>query len=474
MYFPRTDMLLHQRLAFDRSWQEETFAWLMDPRMGKTKLFIDNAAALYEAGKINTAFVLAPNGVHRNWLLELQKHMPERIPHAAAFYRSGTVNKEITRVLERKDCLRFVTVNVEALSHKSGLDFCLRLLKGSTAIGAVDESHRFKTPSSKRTRNGWKLRAHLPYRRILSGTAVSIGYQDLYGQYAFLDPAIIGCRTYTEFKTMFCVMVGEYNTIVGYKNIPYLLKKLGPWTFSATREEYMAHLPPQDWVEYETSMSPEQTVVYRQLRDLLLTEWQGHIIDAPLPITKVLRLQQVTAGHLPGPDDGTWVPLPCPRIDDAVELAQTKLPAGSKGIVWAIWRADIVQLSAAFRKAGLTCVTYYGDDGNEQAAANLHQWQHDTETKWLIGTPRKGGVGFPMHQADTVINYSYSFSYEDWKQSQDRNHGPMQTRPCVYYNLVAPGTINRRVLQVLAKRRDVAAVLRDPATFRQWLTTPDD
>lgn len=477
-YQPRLPMLPQQERAFLRSHDKDVFAWVMAPRLGKTKLFIDNAAHLYQQGQIDTAFVLAPNGVHRNWLLELQKHLPEGLPVAAAFYRGGTVNKEIRRVMERDDCLRFITMNIDAMSYPSGLAFAQKLLVHAKAIGGIDESHRFKTPSSLRTRNVWKLRPLLRYRRIMTGTVTTQGLEDLYAQYAFLDPLIIGCRTFTEFKSAYCLVTvygaggTSFSKITGYKNVDQLQRRLAPWTFVATKEEYMAHLPPQEWVELETELSAEQRRMLAELRDYYLTELSdGRVLDAKLAITRLLRMQQITAGHVPGEEKGTWRPVPTPRLADAVDVVKYRMPG--KGIIWAVWRADVEQLIAALRAEGITAVPYYGDVPREEAEANLERWKTDPALKILVGTPRKGGIGLPLHAADTVLNYSWSFSWEDWHQSQERNHGPLQTRPCTYYTLVAPGSPNRRMLRVVQAKESISKLISAPGALEQWLRQPD-
>ena len=80
----------HQRKAFYLSRDKESFALLMEQGTGKTKVVIDNAAYLYGQGKITALVVIAPNGVHRNWLSkEIPDHMPEWCPSRTVYYHSG-------------------------------------------------------------------------------------------------------------------------------------------------------------------------------------------------------------------------------------------------------------------------------------------------------------------------------------------------------------------------------------------------
>ena len=73
----KTKPFEHQRKAFYMSRDKKAFALLMEQGTGKTKVIIDNAAYLYAKGEITSLVVIAPNGVHRNCLKEIDTHMPE-------------------------------------------------------------------------------------------------------------------------------------------------------------------------------------------------------------------------------------------------------------------------------------------------------------------------------------------------------------------------------------------------------------
>ena len=52
----------HQRTSFEESWDAEFYALLMEMGTGKSKVAIDTMGALYEAGKIKAALIVAPKG----------------------------------------------------------------------------------------------------------------------------------------------------------------------------------------------------------------------------------------------------------------------------------------------------------------------------------------------------------------------------------------------------------------------------
>jgi N12 class adenine-specific DNA methylase len=74
----KTEPFAHQREALFRSMDAEYFGLLMEQRTGKSKVVLDNAAMLHRDGKINGLLIIAPNGVHRNWIAdEIKIHLPD-------------------------------------------------------------------------------------------------------------------------------------------------------------------------------------------------------------------------------------------------------------------------------------------------------------------------------------------------------------------------------------------------------------
>ncbi len=62
----KTDPYEHQLKALEMSWNRETYAYFMEMGTGKTKVLIDNAAMLYDKGKIDGLLIVAPKGVGKS------------------------------------------------------------------------------------------------------------------------------------------------------------------------------------------------------------------------------------------------------------------------------------------------------------------------------------------------------------------------------------------------------------------------
>ena len=85
-----------------------------------------------------------------------------------------------------------------------------------------------------------------------------------------------------------------------------------------------------------------------------------------------------------------------------------------------------------------------------------------------MGQPRTGGYGITLTAANTVVYYSNSYDLEIRLQSEDRAHRIGQTNKVTYIDLVAPNTIDEKILQALRSKVDIAGQVLNEDT-RGWL-----
>jgi len=199
-----------QLVALERSEGMDAFAYFMEMRTGKTKVTLDDAARAALDGKIDTLVVLAPNGVHRQWVEDqVPKHMA--IPTTSAFYRAqGRVahQRQFESVLrEPTDDFRVLAFNVEAAASDRGKAAIRHAVAKYRTMLVIDESDTVKTPGAKRTKFLLGAARHAKMTRILTGTPITQSPLDLYAQYKFLDPSIIGFGTFAAFRSRYAVLM---------------------------------------------------------------------------------------------------------------------------------------------------------------------------------------------------------------------------------------------------------------------------
>lgn len=476
----------HQMKAFSISRDKANFALLMEMGTGKTKVIIDTAAYLFSKGEITCLLVAAPNGVHYNWINEqIPLHMPTwaRAQSFTLTLRDGVRKHEaVMRALEERTRLTVIAVNIEALSFDGGVSMCSKIMDIADTLFAIDESTRIKTPGSRRTRNAMKLRKLAKYRRIMSGSPITKGVEDLYSQLAFLDEDILGFSSFYTFRARYCVMGGfEGRQIVGYRNTEEIKQRLDGHSFRVTKAECL-DLPDKVYVERTVPLHPQQAKIYEQLRDDFMTEFSGGLVDASLAIVRLTRLQQVVCGHLTPPSDDPDKPaamskpiIPVednPRIRETLDLVNE---AEGKVIIWARFTTDLTMLAQALHKEEVQAVLYRGDVPPDERQKRLARFKTDPHVKVFLGQPSIAGLGLNMVEATTVIYYSNSFDAEIRWQSEDRCHRIGQANKVTYIDLVSKGTVDRKVVHALRKKQHIAdAILIEGKAFLEDATQPTE
>ena len=118
----KTKPYKHQLTALEKSWDKEDYAYFMEMGTGKSKVLIDNIAMLYDKGKINSAVIIAPKGVYRNWYSqEIPNHMPGHIDYKSVLWTASTSkkkDKEYQQLFKVDYDLHILVMNVEAFSTK--------------------------------------------------------------------------------------------------------------------------------------------------------------------------------------------------------------------------------------------------------------------------------------------------------------------------------------------------------------------
>ena len=336
----------HQLSALDKSWNKKTFAYFMEMGTGKSKVLVDNMAILYDKGKINGALIIAPKGVYRNWYSqEIPNHLASHIDHKTVLWTaltSKTKDKEYQQFFKVDLDLHILIMNVEAFSTKKGLEFATRFLNCHNSLVAVDESTTIKTPTAKRTKAILRLGKLAKYRRILTGSPVTKSPLDLYTQCAFLDEELLGFGSYYTFRNRYAVMRNanfggrRVQLIAGYQRLDELSKILKPFSDRVLKEDCL-DLPEKTYIQREVELTDEQKQTYSTMKAAALASLKGKRATAPHVLTQLMRLHQITCGHLKN-DDDTITELKSNRVSSLLDLLEE---VEGKVIIWANYVYDI-------------------------------------------------------------------------------------------------------------------------------------
>lgn len=457
----------NQADAIRKLYRNDVFAAFLPPGEGKSKIIIDLMTAHFYEQRIGMVVMLCPLTVKSVWEgVELPKHSP--IPYTVIDADESFNAMDVKPTQEK---LTWVLVSIEALSQGRMFQRINPLFDYYRCGLIVDESSRIKNPTAIRTARAIALRDRAKIAGIATGTPVVKNLIDLYSQFEFLDPDIVGSGDYYAFRNRYAIMGGyKRKEIVGYDNVDELMGLIEPYAFQC---EKSSDLPPKVYEERHVTMSPEQLVTYRALA-------RGDVeqVSVKNVLNRFAKAQEVCGGFLRAdPTEGVhptsgrikkvqgdiiWR-LPTgsnPKIHALIEIIE-ELPPDTKVIIWAKYLEEIEMIVQATAPYG-GHVKFVGDLEPQLRGETIKKFQEDAKCRFFIGTQAAGGVGVTLTAASAVIYYSNTFSLEDRIQSEDRAHRHGQKAASVlYFDLVMKKSVDTNIYRALKDKKDFDQYVRE-------------
>ena len=472
----KTKPYKHQLTALEKSVDKKEYGYFMEMGTGKSKVLVDNMAMLYDKGKINGALIIAPKGVYRNWLeQEIPIHLASHIKPKMVLWTaltSKTKEKEYQTLFETGFDLHVLIMNVEAFSTKKGAEFAYKFLRTHKTLMAVDESTTIKNPSAKRTKTIITLGKHAAYRRILTGSPVTKSPLDLYSQCTFLDEGLLDFTSYYAFRNRYAHMVernfgGRRVQIVGsYQRLDELEKTLKKFSYRVQKKDCL-DLPKKIFINRTVELTSEQDKAYQTMKSAALATLKGKMATAPHTLTQLMRLHQITCGHFKS-DDGEITNLKHNRITELMDVMDEM---EGKVIIWANYIHDIEEIVKTVKKeyGDDSIVQYYGAISSDDRQKAIKQFQDPkSPVKYFVGNTQTGGYGITLTAASNVVYYSNSYDLEKRLQSEDRAHRIGQHKPVTYVDLIAPKTVDEKIIKALRGKINIASQIMGD-TLDAWI-----
>lgn len=498
--------LAHQAEDFDKAKDMPGWARFWEQGTGKTKPTIDEQVYHLLAGRIDAVLTFAPNGVHSNWVnSEWPTWLPGGIAENVCMVEYDTAYAD-TKWHQRKieEALYgrrtpFIAMSYDALMTERGLKVAQHLLKRRKCFLTGDEAHRFKDPSTKRTKRVLAAFKWAPIRRILTGTPILESPFNAYTLMRAIDETYwhpYRLSTYTTFRAMFGIFGkgfasdeqkrrmaarGEMDlsNMVGYQNLDLLQDALSSHSSRYLKEDVL-DLPPKVYKMVSHGLSPTQQRLFEELKDTLLAELDGGTITTEMALKEVLRLQQITCGHVTMDDGTTKVFDPNPRLKIMREVA---LDIPHRFIVFNRFTLDVDHNMDLMRKIGLRPVRYDGRDGTKERNEAVERFQDLPQNDpraydVIVANTAALSEGRTLTAAKTTVYYSNGWSAIQRQQSEDRTHrigqdgAPLQVAEgghgVMYIDLMCPNTPDEKIVKAYRKKQTTSErVLGDNP--RAWL-----
>ena len=451
-------LLNHQKEVLKKCYGKEGFGNFDEQGLGKTITTLFEAKKLWQNGLIDAVIVVAPNGVHANWTRNevpnvFAKHEVDgRIYYAERPFKVPPVDS--TK-------LQIFCFNVDGFTSPKARGLMTEILDTRKVMMVVDESQRIKNGSALRTRFLIVQGRKAAYRRILTGTPITKGIEDLYSQFMFLGVGLTRFKSFFGFRSTFCKMGGfEGRKIIGYQNQDWLQELLAPHMIRHLKEECL-DLPSKIYINELIPMTPEQKALYHAVRKESIEELTrlmgiegGLNAAAEAAVVRLVRLRQISGGFNPYTmkqmDGGN------PKLDRMLELIEE---LGDEKVV--IFCSFVSEIEACKKALGDEALTYYGATDARERADIVKQFMEDPSKKYLISN-QTGSTGITLTVASRMFFFSNGFNLEHRLQEEDRIHRIGQAKTCFYTDFEC-GPVDRKIISDLRAKHDVSAeFLKDP------------
>jgi len=469
MSFPfKVPPMKHQVRAMKLAWGKRAFAFFHEMGVGKTYTTINLAGGYKRKEMITGVIIICPTPIKAVWDWEVEKMSP---CEAEVFvYNSG--DKGVEKWTNPKsEKLQYLVVGVEALSQGKAFDVAMAFARAHSSTGllvACDESSKIKNAQAARTKKAAKISAVADFSLILTGTPITQGMEDLYGQFNFLDPSIIGLKSYFVFKNMYCIMGGfEGRSIIGYQREQELLDKLSPYC-DIIKSEEVIDLPEKIYQKLVVEPTKQQKQAMQSLKDLMEAEMGDEMLTVATVLERMTRYQQIIGGNFPFDDldNNSYDTKPIegknPKMDALLDSIEV-LPTDKKVIVWARFRPEVGLIAENLSNiyGAESVVEFHGgisDTGRREA---IQLFQESSKVRFFVVNQQTGSMGITLTAATVAYYYSNTFSYEERLQSEKRNHRKGQEKGCLYIDIEMNVHEDKMILAAIRRKGGLAKYVEE-------------
>ncbi|MDO9301060.1 MAG: DEAD/DEAH box helicase, partial [Anaerolineales bacterium] len=426
-----------------------------DMGLGKTVQAIAAAALLKEMRDIQKAVIICPASLKHQWAREIRR------------FTSLSVTVVEGNLLERRklynDSSFFKIINYELVRYDMD-----ELLKLHPDLIILDEAQRIKNWRAKTAMMVKSLPSR--YAFVLTGTPLENRIDELYSIFQFLDPRILG--PLWHFNDRFYELEkresGTYK-VLGYKNIDQLRALIKPYILRRTRDEVLKDLPARTDNNFFVEMTDQQWDAYNEFKEKL-AKLISLAKRRPLtPKERELLLMYMIKMRLIGNAlalHDKEIELKdsektAPKLGELDEILTEEIASagnGRKAVIFSQWATMLALTEPILKRIGLGYVKLTGAVPSAKRGDLIQKFFDDPECRVFLSTDA-GGVGLNLQAASLVINLDLPWNPAVLEQRIARAHRHGQLSSVQVINLIAKGTIEERMLDTLAAKKNVFATV---------------
>jgi non-specific serine/threonine protein kinase len=454
-----------------RPYQKAGFDWLHflnefgfggcladDMGLGKTIQVLTFLLSLKERGMATSpSLIVLPRSLLVNW----QRETARFTPSLRVLEYHGNVRGRDPALFEQYD-LVVTTYGVMLRDIDTLRKFVFNYV-------ILDESQAIKNPLAQTAKAARLLRSQ--HRLVMTGTPVENSSYELWSQFAFLNPGLLGNLEY--FRSEFGTPIEKHSD---EERAAFLRKMVYPFILRRTKDQVAPELPPRSERVVYSDMEPSQRKMYNRTRDfyrgvlLGMMEEESSNGGARMKVLEgLLRLRQICNHPVLVEKDFKGESA---KFELIIETLETLRAEGHKALVFSQFVEMLHLVRAALDERQIPYAYLDGRTNNRQA--EVDRFQEEQDLPFFLISLKAGGVGLNLTAADYVIHIDPWWNPAVEMQATDRTHRIGQDKPVFVYKMIVRDTVEEKVVQLQEKKKNlVDQLIATEEHFLKSLTTED-
>lgn len=413
-----------------------------DMGLGKSVQIIAFILLLQKKKGRQTHLILAPTSLMHTWKAEFAKFAPSIQLHV--HHGQGKIAP-----------LDFKNYDVIITTYGTIVSDIASLATFLFDYVFVDESQNIKNPSSQRFKAVQLLQAR--NRITISGTPFENNVWDLYAQFAFACPGLLGSRQY--FRDSYAIPIGKFKQ----KNATKVLnKKIRPFILRRTKQQVASELPEKTEIIVYCELHQAQRELYlqeeRKFRDELRTLTDDDVPKHTLQILKGLtKLRQICNSPMLLKDEGV-----AQEDSDSGKLEMlidriTGVCDHHKVLVFSQFVSMLDLIGDKLENKNIAYTTLTGKTRDRETIIN--HFQQDESIRVFLISLKAGGTGLNLVAADYVFIVDPWWNPSVENQAIDRVYRIGQTKNVMAVRLICKNTIEEKMLLIKESKDSIGKYL---------------
>ena len=392
-----------------------------------------------------TSLLVMPLSLIHNWMHEIRRFTPSLRAHQ----HTGVARSTSTSQFKHYDLVLTTYGTV-----RNDIDM-LREYHFNYVV--LDESQIIKNAESKIFNAIKELKAS--HRLVLTGTPIENSLNDLWAQFSFLNPGMLGSKS--NFRDEFVNPIEKNNNV---RNQQKLHKLIEPFILRRTKAEVARELPELTETVRYCEMTDEHSRFYQerksQIRNMILEHLEKQGVDKSrfFILSSLMKLRLI-ANHpfMVDPDYAHE----SGKFSEVRENISKLMAEGHKVLIFSQFVKHLNIYRQHFETENLPYNLLTGQVTGKDRERYIHDFQNDPQKRLFLISLKAGGVGLNLTGADYVFMLDPWWNPAAEKQAINRAHRIGQDKRVFVYKFITRETIEEKILLLQEHKNILASMYID-------------